>query len=87
MAGFEDRADEEYRHLTLIEHKVQLMLNPRESDHKRFEELSRQMISALMSGKKGDQDFADAHPAVMDLSRQILKREWDRVKDKIELPI
>src|SRR5713226_4363110 len=84
VAGFEDRTDEEYRHLTLMEHKVQLMLNVRETDHKQLEELIRKMIEALSRGKDGDQDFTRMHPAIMELSRQILKREWDRVKDNIQ---
>jgi hypothetical protein len=42
------------------------------------------MISALGRGKEGDQDFTEAHPLVINLSRQILKREWDRVEDKIQ---
>jgi hypothetical protein len=60
------------------------MLNPREADHKQLEELVRKMISALGRGKEGDQDFTEAHPLVINLSRQILKREWDRVEDKIQ---
>jgi hypothetical protein len=60
------------------------MLNPRETDHKQLEELVRKMISALGRGKEGDQDFTEAHPLVINLSRQILKREWDRVEDKIQ---
>jgi len=34
VAGFEDRTDEEYRKLTLLEHKITLMMNPEENDHK-----------------------------------------------------
>jgi len=60
------------------------MSNPREADHKQLEELVRKMISALGRGKEGDQDFTEAHPLVINLSRQILKREWDRVEDKIQ---
>jgi hypothetical protein len=60
------------------------MLNPREADHKQLEELVRKMISALGRGKEGDQDFTEAHPLVINLSGQILKREWDRVEDKIQ---
>jgi hypothetical protein len=35
VAGFEERTDEEYRRLTLLEYKVAMMLNPMEEDHKK----------------------------------------------------
>src|SRR2546422_7939219 len=47
VAGFEERTDEEYRRLTLLEHKVAMMLNPLEDDHKRLEKLIRKMVSGL----------------------------------------
>lgn len=84
VAGFEERTDEEYQHLTLMEHKLQLMLNPHEADHQQLEELVRKMIAALGRSKDGDQEFTETHPLVVSLSRQILKREWDRVKDEIQ---
>jgi len=84
VAGFEERTDEEYRRLTLLEHKIALMLNPLEEDHKRFEQLIRLMISALERGREGEAEFPNLHRAVMDLSRQIFKREWNRVRDSIQ---
>ena len=84
VAGFEDRKDEEYQRLTLLEHKVQLMLNPKEEDHKKLEQLVRKMMAALGRGKEGDKDFVAFHPEVMRLSREVLKREWNRVKEPIE---
>jgi hypothetical protein len=38
------------------------------------------MISALGRGKEGNQDFTEAHPLVINLSRQILKREEDKIQ-------
>ena len=84
VAGFEERTDEEYRRLTLLEHKIALMLNPLEEDHKRLEQLIRLMISGLERGREGAAEFPNLHPAVMDLSRQIFKREWNRVRDRIQ---
>jgi hypothetical protein len=84
VAGFEERTDEEYRRVTLLEHKVAMMLNLLEDDHKRLEELIRQMVSALERGREGEADFTNVHRAVMDLSRQIFKREWNRVRDRIQ---
>jgi len=85
VAGFEDRKDEEYQRLTFLEEKVRLMLNAKEEDHKQLEQLIRRMVVALEVGRKeGQQEFVAAHPAVIDLARQVLKREWNRIKEHIE---
>ncbi len=88
VAGFEDRTDQEYQHLTHLQYKVILMLNPREGDHKQLEKLIAQMINMLAQGwsKKLDTEFSACHKQVIALSRDVLKREWDRVKDRIEPP-
>lgn len=82
VAGFEDRTDEEYLRLTLLEHKVRLMLNPKEEDHRTLEELIRTMVGSLerRKGSESDRDFIAAYEAEIALSREVLKREWDRVK-------
>ena len=85
VAGFEERTDEEYQRLTLLEYKVAMMLNPMEDDHKRLEQLIRQLISALERGREAEKGFPDLHQAVVTLSRQIFKREWNVVKERIEL--
>jgi hypothetical protein len=45
----------------------------------------RQMLTSLKKGKEGEEIFTAAHPKVLALSRSILKREWDRVKEDIPL--
>ena len=85
VAGYEDRTDEEYQRLTLLEHKVGLMLNFKEEDHRKLEQLIRTMISSLDTGKEAEKDFQEAYPEVLKLSREVLKREWDRVKEPIEV--
>lgn len=87
VAGFEDRTDDEYRRLTLLEHRVRLMLNPKEEDHKTLETLIRTMIASLErdKGNESDRDFIAAYEAEIKLSREVLKREWDRVKAPLEL--
>lgn len=85
VAGFEDRKDVEYQRLTLLETKIQLMLNAKEDDHIQLEKLIREMVSALSRGKDGDASFIASHPKVIELSRQVLKREWNRVKDPIAM--
>ena len=86
VAGYEDRTDAEYLRLTLLEHKIQLMLNANEDDHRKIESLMRKMLNAIESGPAGDDDFQISHSALMDLSKEVLKREWDRVKDPIKMP-
>ncbi|HEY2344748.1 MAG TPA: hypothetical protein VGH80_02570 [Xanthomonadaceae bacterium] len=83
LAGFEDRTDQEYQRLTLLESKIQMMLNANESDHQRLEQQIRALISSLQQSRKSVDDFPDLHGAVVSLSREILKREWDRVKKPI----
>lgn len=87
VAGFEDRTDEEYLRLTLLEHKVRLMLNPKEEDHRTLEKLIRTMVGSLQSrqGSESDRNFIAAYEDEIALSREVLKREWDRVKAPLEL--
>lgn len=83
LAGFEDRRDDEYQRLTLLEHKITMMLNSQEEDHKRLEELIREMVSTLES-QEGKTDFAKLHRSVMDHARfssgngTVLKTESNR---------
>ena len=88
VAGFEDRTDQEYQHLTHLEYKVSLMLNPLEGDHQRLEKLIAQMTARLsqQGSAKLDSEFETCHKAIVALSRQVLKREWVRVKDRIQPP-
>lgn len=85
VAGFEERKDNEYLRLTLLETKIQLMLNVKEDDHIQLENLIREMVSSLERGKGSDAAFIDAHTNVVKLSRHVLKREWDRVKRPIAM--
>jgi hypothetical protein len=87
VAGYEDRKDEEYQYLTLLEHKVQLMLNPKEEDHQQLEALVRRMIQSIESGKGGTDAFPNIRTELISVSRDILKREWDRVKQPITLSL
>jgi hypothetical protein len=80
VAGFENRTEEEYRRIDLLQEKIGLMLNLKEADHQRLQELIKKMINSIR-----DKGFADAHTEVAVLSRTVLKREWDRVKEPIRL--
>ena len=87
VAGFEEREDEDYHHLTHLEYKIKLMLNPREDDHQQLERLIAEMTAIIGTRTKEDDiEFETCHKAVTALARDVLKREWDRVKDRIYPP-
>ena len=80
VAGFEDRKDKEYQRVALLETHIQLMLNPNEADHQRLELLIRRMVGDLEKNLGQKSEYPNLHSEMSDLSRKILKREWDRVK-------
>ena len=92
VAGFEDRTDEEFQRVTLLQAHIRLMLNPNEDDHRRLEELMRRMVIELFAASRpgplrAEKAKIDEFPGllveVVTLSRKIFKREWDRVKEPI----
>lgn len=80
IAGFENRTEAEYSKLNLLEHRIALMLNPAETDHKKLETAIRELVSLLHKGHPGNDGFPAVHGEVVKLSRLILKSEWNRVK-------
>ena len=84
VAGFEDRTDEEYQRVTLLQAHIQLMLNPNEEDHQRLGVLMGRMVNEIQYEKGKKDEFPDLHIEVSALSQKILKREWDRVKNPID---
>jgi hypothetical protein len=84
VAGFDDREDTEYQRIALLRHKIGLMLNPNEQDHVRLEELVGRLIYILETDSEaGRREFPNLHGETTALTRTILKREWNRVKDPI----
>ena len=81
VAGFEDRTDEEYQRLTLLQAHILLMLNSNEEDHQRLAKLTRRIVTELEKAKIAE--FPDHLVEMVILSQKILKREWDRVKEPI----
>jgi len=65
QAGFEDRTDEEYKRITDIEHKIQLMINPKEKDHQELVAKIKLMVQSLSRGKEGDDEFFESYESVM----------------------
>jgi hypothetical protein len=82
-AGFEDREDQDYQRITELEYRLALFINPKEDDHKNLLEQVRLMVAFLGHGKEADENFWKAHKGVIELSQQILKREWNRVKEEV----
>ena len=65
----------------VLRHKIVLMVNPQEEDHQKLESVIRDMLTDL--GRGADDEFESADEAVLDPSRGIIKREWNRVKEPI----
>jgi hypothetical protein len=86
VAGFEDRTDREYMELTLLQHKVMLMLNLGEEDHRRLYAAIGSMVEGLNRGRVGDEQVEQSYEVINVLAPTVLKREWNRVKDPIRLP-
>jgi len=61
------------------------MLNPNEEDHQKLEWMIGEMLKALQAGEKGRDTFIATHPEVMKFSRQVFKREWNRLKENVEV--
>ena len=85
LLSFEIRTEEEYQRIGLLEERVKLMLNPSEDDHIRLQKLVRKLVGGINPSPKSDDEFIKTHQELTELSRTILKREWDRVKDPIPL--
>ncbi len=81
QAGFEDRSETEYKRITDIEHKIQLMINPGEEEHKLLVSQIRAMIESLSKGKDGDKTFIESYETVMKTGKDVLKKEWNVVKE------
>ena len=81
QAGFEDRSETEYKRITDIEHKIQLMINPREQAHQLLVSQIRAMIESLSQGKDGDKAFFASYETVMKTGKDVLKKEWNVVKE------
>jgi hypothetical protein len=90
-AGHDFKGYDNLQRLTFLESKIQLMLNPNEEDHQKLEWMIRDMMKALQALQRGDEkrraDFIATHPEVIKLSRQVFKREWNRVKDRIGIAV
>lgn len=82
VTGFEDRSEQEYQRLTLLQHQISLMLNPLEEDHRELEERVEELVAAIGSRSNHERlEFQRLHSQMTDVARRVFKREWTRVKD------
>lgn len=69
------------RKLSFLQTKIELMLNPVEDDHKALiRHLSECKETAFHDKKR---EFSKSHKAASAKCSEILKREWERVKNEI----
>jgi hypothetical protein len=87
VAGFEERTDKEYQRLTFLQSKVGLMLNPNEDDHQRLVGLINWMINSIQRERGKPDEFPESHQEVTALSKIVLKREWNVIKEPISLAV
>ena len=81
QAGYEDREDRDYQRIALIEHKLALLINPKEELHQTLLHQVRTMVRSLEHGKEGEIDFINAYETVVATAQAVLKTEWNVVKD------
>jgi hypothetical protein len=70
----------------LLQSMILLLINPKEEDHGKLDALMRDAIACLgelEKGETGEKNMPDIREEMLQLSQQILKREWKRVK-KVE---
>jgi hypothetical protein len=80
-AGYEDRTEEEYQHITDIEHQIIFMINPNDPEHQAIVKIVRNMVGALAKGKDGDKEFIASYEQLLKDGRAVLKKEWEVVKN------
>ena len=82
--GIGKRHSEENTRLFLLLAHIQLMLNPEEADHQRLEELMRKMVAEIKDEQGSQDELSALRAELIALSRTILKREWNRVKEPLQ---
>ena len=81
--GVGHRTNEDNTRLFLLLGHIQLMLNPNEADHQRLEDLIRRIVGETKDEQGSHDKLSALQNELIALSRDILKREWNRVKEPI----
>lgn len=72
-------AEDVLREMTEIQQEIELIINPRETDHQELVNAIAAMMKAYASKAPRD-EFISKQRQVVALTQKILKTEWDRVK-------
>lgn len=75
-AGSTDSIGNLYKTNRLHRARIHLLINPKEADHKKLVEL----VDAAPSYLRDSDKLAVSEKQIIEISQQILKREWERVK-------
>ena len=81
VTGVEAQTSEESKPLLFLLDHILLMLNPKEPKHQRLEDLIQKLVIELQDKNEDKDKFIDLRAEVLDLSRTILKCEWNRIKE------
>jgi hypothetical protein len=87
MTDFDDDESyfESFKELSYSQHKIELMLNPKEDDHNDIVD-SIDDIRDIVHDEKIDEDkmneiLDEKIEYLMKVSKRVFKREWERVKN------
>lgn len=82
--GHDEYGLQRIRRIMQLNHQIDLLINPKESDHAELAKLIGEATDAMTGilGSEADtsQKWDDRNRSITDISQRILKREWDRVK-------
>lgn len=81
----QSRQQSDLQELEILRHKILLMLNTAEADHVELEKEIKQMLEFVEQCPEFDGIYKMHYDKVIQLSRTIFKREWNRVKEPIHL--
>jgi hypothetical protein len=71
-------AEDKWERFFALRSKISLLINPKEDDHQQLDELIEKATQFILNNNK--EGFRNIRREIIKLSQQILKREWERVK-------
>jgi len=76
-----DRVYARARGVLTCANKIQLLLNPKEADHRQLVDSIGRLTGLVNKPEDVDSQFKIIRNEIMSKSQEILKREWERVKE------
>lgn len=69
--------------MSLLQHKIELLLNPNETDSKKLIEKIRALNAASKNSEEemNDKEYLKIQEDIVQVTQKILKTEWERVKN------